>query len=526
MNKFSIFKYAVLALFNSLIIYAIPLAYAYEGWTLLGILIFILIAVNITYLGSKPTPLKWITPGIIFMITFVIYPAIYNIYVSTTNWSTGHVLTKQQALEVILDKTYTPDDQKGIEFDLFVFQDEYGDFYYLANLDEDNQLFGKATSEPSEEYFGKNQPSFFATGELTYPDSFSLLTGKQQIDNSNLLQELSLYLGDGSRIQLYTISVFGNSSGRLLSSNQRYSYNAEDDALFDNATNSKCVTESDVFVCAESPVEPGWRVYVGFDNYEKLFTNERIRSPLKIVTTWTFQFAFFTVLLAFTVGMLLSLVLNDQRIKFQKIYRSIYLLPYAIPGFVTILVWKGLLNADYGTVNEILTPFYNFFDIEPIKWFQTKDSARAAVLLVNTWLGFPYMMLITTGALQSIPKELGEASRVDGATGFQSFFKVTLPLLMVSISPLLIGAFAYNFNNFTLIYLLTDGGPPVIGSEAPVGWTDILISFTFKLAISGGRGSQFGLASAVTFIVFTVVLLISAVSFQYTKRLEKIYGNL
>ena len=85
MNKFSIFKYVVLALFNSLIIYAIPLAYAYDGWTLLGILIFVLIAVNITYLGSKPTPLKWITPGIIFMITFVIYPAIYNIYVSTTN---------------------------------------------------------------------------------------------------------------------------------------------------------------------------------------------------------------------------------------------------------------------------------------------------------------------------------------------------------------------------------------------------------------------------------------------------------
>jgi len=224
--------------------------------------------------------------------------------------------------------------------------------------------------------------------------------------------------------------------------------------------------------------------------------------------------------------LLLSLVLNDSRIKFQKIYRSIYLLPYAIPGFVTILVWKGLLNPDYGTINELLIPIYETFNIEPIKWFQTKDSSRAAVLLVNTWLGFPYMMLITTGALQSIPKELGEASRVDGATGFQTFFKVTLPLLMVSISPLLIGAFAYNFNNFTLIYLLTDGGPPVIGSEAPVGWTDILISFTFKLAISGGRGSQFGLASAVTFLVFTLVLIISAVSFQYTKRLEKVYGNL
>ena len=127
--------------------------------------------------------------------------------------------------------------------------------------------------------------------------------------------------------------------------------------------------------------------------------------------------------------------------------------------------------------------------------------------------------------MQSIPKELTEAAKVDGATGIQSFWKITLPLLMVSISPLLIGAFAFNFNNFTLVFLLTGGGPPVIGSEVPLGWTDLLISFTYKLAISGGRGNLFGFASSVTIIVFAIVLIISAISFRYTKRLERVYGN-
>ena len=117
------------------------------------------------------------------------------------------------------------------------------------------------------------------------------------------------------------------------------------------------------------------------------------------------------------------------------------------------------------------------------------------------------MFLITTGALQSIPKELLEAAKVDGATGIQSFWKITLPLLMVSISPLLIGAFAFNFNNFTLVFLLTGGGPPVVGSEVPLGWTDLLISFTYKLAISGGRGNLFGFASSVTIIVFAIVFI-------------------
>jgi ABC-type sugar transport system permease subunit len=296
--------------------------------------------------------------------------------------------------------------------------------------------------------------------------------------------------------------------------------------LYDNSTNATCSSDGDNFLCNGESVDPGWRVFVGSENYKKLFSNQRIRGPLELVTKWTFQFATLTVFLAFSVGLLLSITLNKEKLKFKRLYRALYILPYAIPAFVSVLVWKGLLNPDYGVINTWLDPFYTFFDIEPIKWLKTKESARAAVLLVNTWLGFPYMFLITTGALQSIPKELTEAAKVDGATGVQSFWRITFPLLMVSISPLLIGSFAFNFNNFTLIFLLSGGGPPVIGSEVAVGWTDILISFSYRLAISGGRGNLFGLASSVTIIIFGIVLLISALSFRYTKRLERIYGNI
>jgi len=257
-----------------------------------------------------------------------------------------------------------------------------------------------------------------------------------------------------------------------------------------------------------------------------LFQNTNITGTLKIVTYWTFAFAFLSLIFCFALGLGLTLLLNKNNLKFKLLYKTIYILPYAIPGFVSVFVWRGLLSPEIGPINEIFEPFYNLLGIDAPKWFVTKNASRAGILLVNTWLGFPYMFLITTGALQSIPNELIEAANMDGASKFKIFTKITFPLLMVSISPLLIGAFAYNFNNFTLIYLLTGGGPAIPGSLVPAGWTDILISFTYSIAISGGRGNMFGLASAVTVIIFGIVLLISAISFKYSKRLESVYGNL
>jgi ABC-type sugar transport system permease subunit len=146
-----------------------------------------------------------------------------------------------------------------------------------------------------------------------------------------------------------------------------------------------------------------------------------------------------------------------------------------------------------------------------------------SVLLVNLWLGFPYMFLISSGALTSIPADLLEAARVDGAGPWRAFRSITLPLLLVSTAPLLIGSFAFNFNNVVLILLLTGGGPPLTGYDVPVGGTDILISFTFNLAQGGGRGQQFGLATAIIVMIFVVLAIVSSTSFRLTKRLEEIY---
>ena len=526
----TIIRYVLLGIFNALMFYIVPLAITYESWFLLLIVGIVTFLINLTYLTNRLKPLKWITPGFIFLLAFVVFPAGFNFYVSFTNWQTGHILTKTQVIERLEDLTFSTEEQRGVEFDLYVLQDSDLDYYFLADLDENNLLFGKAIT--SDEFttinYANHEPSFKdPNSNIVIPDSLYLLSGKEQIANSSQLQDLSLLVDKNTRIKLYNISVFGASSGRIFSSQQKYSYDSDTDILYDNRQNVACTLgDRGNFICGGDSVDPGWRITVGSENYQRIFDDERFRGPLSTVATWTFQFAFFSVLLAFFVGLFLAVTLNNEKVRFQKIYRSIYIIPYAIPGFISILVFRGLLNPDFGLINDWLDPIYQLLNIEPIRWFRTEASSKAAVLLVNTWLGFPYMFLIVTGALQSIPTELIEASKVDGATPRQSFWRITFPLLLVSISPLLIGAFAYNFNNFTLIFLLTGGGPPLVGADVSVGYTDILISFTYNLAVSGGRGVQFGLAAAVTTIIFFLVLIISAISFRYSKRLERIYGNI
>ena len=143
------------------------------------------------------------------------------------------------------------------------------------------------------------------------------------------------------------------------------------------------------------------------------------------------------------------------------------------------------------------------------------------MILVSVWLTVPYFFLVSLGALQSIPAELTEAARVDGGGGWAIFRRVTLPLLLVAVTPLLIASFAFNFNNFNNVYLLTGGGP-YTGSSSIAGTTDILISYTYKLAIASGKGNDYALASAVAMIIFVIVASISSVGFSRSKALESL----
>jgi ABC-type sugar transport system permease subunit len=161
-----------------------------------------------------------------------------------------------------------------------------------------------------------------------------------------------------------------------------------------------------------------------------------------------------------------------------------------------------------------------------IPWLTSQSYAGAlpkmSVLLVNLWLGFPYMFLITTGALQAIPDDVKEAAFVDGASGWQAFRRITLPLLLVAVGPLLIASFAFNFNNFNIIYLLTGGGPPIAGTPTPAGHTDILISYSYRLAFEGGRGQDFGFAAAIATVIFFLVAVFSYIGFRRTAVLEEV----
>jgi arabinogalactan oligomer/maltooligosaccharide transport system permease protein len=257
-------------------------------------------------------------------------------------------------------------------------------------------------------------------------------------------------------------------------------------------------------------LEPGWRDPSWFSNYIRLFNDERVRDPLIQVFIWTVVFATLTVLTQFSFGLLLALALNKP-IRGRRMYRSILVLPYAMPSVMSILIWGGMFNTEFGAINEILG--------RDIAWFQDPTFARVAVILVNLWLGFPYFYLVSSGSLQAIPSELLEAAAIDGANPRQIFRKVTLPLLLQILSPLLIASFAFNFNNFNLIYLLTGGGPREQLDGEIAGSTDILISYTYQIAF-GNNLQDLGLASAISVLIFFIVASISLYGVKKSKVLE------
>lgn len=251
--------------------------------------------------------------------------------------------------------------------------------------------------------------------------------------------------------------------------------------------------------------------FVGFANFKEIFLGVEAR-VLFGVLGWTIVWAGVSVLLSLILGLTLAWILHNSvyfKIKgpLQNFLRTILIIPWALPNFITVLIWHGLLNTHFGFINH----FLGFLGLSPVPWLEGSGWAKIAVLLVNLWLGFPFMMSVCLGALQSIPKEVYEAAEVDGASLMKQFYCLTLPLLKSSLIPVLISSFAFQFNQFNVIYLLTDGGPPLLGS--PVGSTDILVTYAYKLAFDQFR---FGLSCAYGVLIFLVVALLSMGNFLAT----------
>ncbi|MTI59968.1 MAG: sugar ABC transporter permease [Firmicutes bacterium] len=255
--------------------------------------------------------------------------------------------------------------------------------------------------------------------------------------------------------------------------------------------------------------------WVGIKNFYKVLTLGSWSKTFRNIFGWTVIWSILSTVTTFGLGGFLAILLNNPRIKFRKIIRTLLILPWAIPAFVSILIWRGMLNTNFGIINKFLVQLFN---INNIPWLYEVFWARVALILVNLWLGFPYAMILITGILQSIPSTLYEAATVDGASGWQKFRTITLPLLLYSMAPLLIMTFAYNFNNFNIIYLLNDGGPAVFGWQGGAGGTDILISWIFKLTF---QKLKYNYASAISIIIFIIIAGFSIYNFRRTRSFQE-----
>ena len=183
-------------------------------------------------------------------------------------------------------------------------------------------------------------------------------------------------------------------------------------------------------------------------------------------------------------------------------------------------MFRGLFNQNFGEINFILT---SLFGLKP-QWGTDPTLARAMTLIVNTWLGYPYMMLIGMGYLQSVPAEHYKAAALEGAGPLRTFFSVTLPQILPPFVPLLISNFAFNFNNVVLILLLTRGLPDIPGTQIPAGQTDILGSFTYRISFQDS-GQNFGLAGAISTLIFLIVGVIAYANFVALRRAAEARGR-
>ena len=252
--------------------------------------------------------------------------------------------------------------------------------------------------------------------------------------------------------------------------------------------------------------------FIGLKNYSTVFSGS-IKNVFFPVLGWTICFAVLSTLGSYFMGLVLAILLNNPHMKESKIYRSILIVPWALPSTIAILAWQGLLNEQYGGINNLLHAVGITWNVP---WLTDPFWARLGIIIVNIWLGFPYMMNVCLGGLQAISGEYYEAAKMDGASRFQCFKNITLPMVTKLSVPLVISSFASNFNNFGNIYMITQGGPARMDNQF-AGYTDILASTTYKMTTWSNRYELSATFSVLIFIIvgtFTMINMHLSGSFQ------------
>ncbi|MDW5418774.1 maltose ABC transporter permease MalF [Iodobacter sp. CM08] len=450
------------------------------------------------FLSPKAYAYRYLYPGVAAVLVFIVFPAVYTAGIGFTNYSSTNLLSFDRVTAYMLSET-TSADGAGMGFSLH----QSGEQYRLKLSDDAGQSWVSPLIKLQDNKPQQLQLQVIGIENLPEKESIKTVIAKQAA-----LKALRVTLPNQSQLwRLSSLSQF--SPTQLL-----YQKNA--DGSLRNTQDGSLIKPNFKTgfyeTAAGERLTPGFKVNVGLSNFTRIFASDDFQGPMFKIFGWTVLFAFLTVVFTFVVGMALAVVLNWEALRFRGVYRTLLFLPYAVPGFISILVFRGLFNESFGEINMVLN---GLFGLRPA-WFSDPFNAKAMILIVNTWLGYPYIMLLCSGLIKSIPSDLYEASAINGAGPLTNLFKITLPLILKPMMPLLIASFAFNFNNFVLISLLTDGRPDFIDSKVPAGTTDILVSYTYRLAFQDS-GQNFGLAAAISTVIFALVAVLSLINLKLTR---------
>ncbi len=258
--------------------------------------------------------------------------------------------------------------------------------------------------------------------------------------------------------------------------------------------------------------------WIGLNNFNELLSwnsgtsGNNLSAAFGEILAWTLMWAFFATFTNYFLGMVVAIMINKKGIKLKKIWRGFLVLTIVIPQFVSLL-YVSKMFADNGLINGFLMDMG--WITKSIPFWTDPTLARITVIVINIWIGIPYLMLMATGILMNIPQDLYESSRIDGANVWQQYMKITLPYMLFVTAPYLLTSFIGNINNFNVIYLLTGGGPTnpdLLTSGGSAGSTDLLITWLFK--ITTGAESNYKLAAVIGIMIFVVIAVLSLIVYN------------
>lgn len=492
------------------------------GQPLLAVAALVLVGLGFfVYLSNIAFAYRYLFPGLVGMAVFVAFPLLFTVQIGFTNYSSSNLLSLERATAYLLEQTVAAEGE-GYGFTLHADGDQFRLLLAPHHEDEDDDdpaklaaLRAQSFVSPPLALMAAQPPAEVALAPLKdtafAPDEALPLTAVLQ--RRAALALLKLRVPGGPLLSYAGVREFSplqpvwtrNADGSLTQTQSGKVFKPNPETGFYESRQGDHVER----------VQPGYKVGIGFGNYARMVNDPDFRGPFFAIFLWTVAFAGLTVVCTLLVGFVLAALLNWEALRFRGVYRTLLFLPYAVPAFISILVFKGLFNQNFGEINQILG---TVLGVRPA-WFADPTMAKVMIVIVNTWLGYPYIMVLATALIKAIPADLYEASAIAGAGPMDNLLKITLPQIIRPLTPLLIASFAFNFNNFVLIALLTNGRPDFLGTKVPAGTTDILVSYTYRIAFQDS-GQNFGLAAAISTVIFFLIAMLSMANLKLAQANE------